>query len=162
MTRYVTNGGPVSVPSEDLAFYFGGMRGQDWGPITSDDASANTSANTLIAVNLAANGDRKHWRNLTLPKHVASRANPQLVWIPVSQQGVLAVIGGVKNPEEIYPSGLSSTQQEQNVRPNPALLAQRGTLVNPAQSLNDPGFMTIIPIYDIALDTWYVRRRFPK
>ncbi|OQD79246.1 hypothetical protein PENANT_c056G00630 [Penicillium antarcticum] len=157
MTRYVTNGGPVSVPSEDLAFYFGGMRGRDWGPITSDDASANTSANTLIAVNMAANGDQPIWRNLTLPNYVASRANPQLVWIPVSQQGVLAVIGGVKTPEEIYPSGLSSTQQKLNVRLAPALRAQRGTLVNPAQSLTDPDFMTIIPIYDIALDTWYLQ-----
>ena len=126
MTRYVTDGGQASVPSEDLAFYFGGMRGQDWGPITSDDGSANTSANTLIVANLTATGDHKLWRNLTLPKYVASRANPQLVWIPVSQQGVLVVIGGVKNLGDTYPSGLSSTQQEQDVRRNHPVLPTRG------------------------------------
>ncbi|KAJ5335658.1 uncharacterized protein N7506_005594 [Penicillium brevicompactum] len=37
ITRHVTDGGKTSAPSEDLAFYFGGMRGRDWGPITSDD-----------------------------------------------------------------------------------------------------------------------------
>lgn len=116
ITRYVTDGGQTSVPSEDLAFYFGGMRGRDWGPITSDDGSANTLADTLILANLTAAGDHKLWQNLTLPKHVASRANPQLVWIPVSQKGVLAVIGGVKYPESLYPSGLSSAQQQQDVR----------------------------------------------
>ncbi|KAJ6125905.1 hypothetical protein N7471_010398 [Penicillium samsonianum] len=63
------------------------MRGQDWGPITSDDGSANTSANTLIVANLTATGYHKLWRNLTLPNYVASRANPQVVWRPVSQQG---------------------------------------------------------------------------
>jgi hypothetical protein len=115
MTRYITHGGQVSVPSENLAFYFGGMRGPDWGPITSDDASSNTNADTLIMVNLTATGDEKLWRNSTLPSYVASRANPQLVWIPVSQQGILAVIGGVKNPEDIYPAGLSTSQQEQDV-----------------------------------------------
>lgn len=118
MTRYITNGGQVSVRSENLAFYFGGMRGQDWGPITSDDASANVTANTLISVNLTETGDQKYWRNSTLPSFVTGRANAQVVWIPVSQQGLLAVIGGVKNPESIYPTGLSSTQQRQNVKPN--------------------------------------------
>lgn len=118
MTRYVTDGGQTSVPSENLAFYFGGMRGQDWGPITSDDGSANTLADTMILANLTATGDHQLWRNLTLPKQVEKRANPQLVWIPVSQQGALAVIGGVKYPESLDPSGLSSTQKEQDVRPN--------------------------------------------
>ena len=117
MTRYITHGGQVSVPSENLAFYFGGMRGPDWGPITSDDASSNTTADTLIMVNLTDTGDNKVWRNSTLPADVASRASPQLVWIPVSEQGIIAVIGGVKNPEDIYPAGLSTSQQEQDVGP---------------------------------------------
>ena len=103
------------MPSENLAFYFGGMRGPDWGPITSDDASSNTTADTLIMVNLTDTGDNKLWRNSTLPADVASRASPQLVWIPVSEQGIIAVIGGVKNPEDIYPAGLSTSQQEQDV-----------------------------------------------
>ncbi|KAJ5318728.1 hypothetical protein N7476_005148 [Penicillium atrosanguineum] len=138
MTRYVTHGGQVSVPSENLAFYFGGMRGPDWAPITSDDASANTTADTLIMANFTAAGDEKIWRNSTLPSFVSSRAHPQSVWIPVSEQGIFAVIGGVKAPEDIYPDGLSSSQQEQD-------------------SLLDPGFMTAIPLYDIAQDKWYLQ-----
>ena len=115
MTRYVTHGGQVSVPSENLAFYFGGMRGPDWGPITSDDASANTTADTLIMANFTSTGDENLWRNSTLPTFVSSRVHPQLVWIPVSEQGIFVVIGGVKVPEDIYPDGLSSSQQEQDV-----------------------------------------------
>lgn len=116
MTRYVTDGGQVSVPSENLGFYFGGMRGQDWGEITSNDASANTTANTLMMVNLTGPGDSKEWRNLTLPNFVTSRAHAQTVWIPASKSGLLAVIGGVKNPEDTYPAGLSSSLKQQNVR----------------------------------------------
>jgi hypothetical protein len=115
MTRYITSGGQVSAPSENLAFYFGGMRGQEWGPITSDDASANTTADTLIMLNLTATGDQKVWRNSTLPNSITSRADPQLVWVPVSERGVLAAIGGVKVPQDNYPSGLSSSQQEEDV-----------------------------------------------
>lgn len=115
MTRYVTSGGQVSVPSENVAFYFGGMRGEEWGPIRSDDASANTTADTLIMLNLTATGDQKVWRNSTLPSSITSRADSQLVWIPVSERGVLAAIGGAKVPD-IYPSGLSSSQQEEDVQ----------------------------------------------
>lgn len=115
LTRYITSGGQVSVPSENLAFYFGGMRGQGWGPITSDDASANTTADTLIMLNLTAVGDQKVWRNSTLPKSIMSRADAQIIWVPVSDQGVLVVIGGVRIPEYLFPSGLSPSQQEQDV-----------------------------------------------
>jgi hypothetical protein len=52
MSRYITHGAGVSVPSENLGFYFGGMRGPDWGPIASHDGSANTTASTLISVDL--------------------------------------------------------------------------------------------------------------
>lgn len=116
MTRYISNGGQVSVPSENLAFYFGGMRGPDWGPISSDDGSANLSANTLIRVNLTGSGDTKVWRNSTLPSSVRSRAEAQLVWIPASERGLLVVIGGVENPADGYPFDLSAVQREQNVR----------------------------------------------
>ncbi|KAJ5882785.1 uncharacterized protein N7473_011047 [Penicillium subrubescens] len=138
LTRYVTSGGQVSVPSENLAFYFGGMRGQGWGPITSDDASANTTADTLIMLNLTAVGDQKVWRNSTLPKSIMSRADAQLIWVPVSEQGVLVAIGGVKTPEYLFPSGLSSSQQEQD-------------------SQFDSNFMREIALYDIAQDRWYLQ-----
>lgn len=114
MTRYVTNGAGASV--DNVGFYFGGMRGQNWGPIQSDDGSARVLADTLISVNLTHNAHPDGWRNVSLPDHVSSRANAELVFIPASKQGVMAVIGGVTNPEVIYPAGLSESQKRENVR----------------------------------------------
>ena len=37
LTRYITDGGAVSAPSENLGFYFSGVHGQNWGVITDDD-----------------------------------------------------------------------------------------------------------------------------
>ncbi|THC88518.1 hypothetical protein EYZ11_012036 [Aspergillus tanneri] len=137
MTRYITHGAGVSVASESLGFYFGGMRGPNWGPITSHDASANTSASTLISVSLSTMS-HEAWTNMTLPNEIPTRANAQMVWLPISAQGALAVIGGVPHPENLYPGGLSETQAQEN---------------------NETGssFLVTIPIYDIANKQWYLQ-----
>jgi hypothetical protein len=115
MTRYVTNGAGASAPSENLGFYFGGLRGQDWGAITSDDASANSGANTLISVNMSST-TQQSWSNQTLPTQITTRANAVMQWLPVSQSGILVVIGGITIPSIIYPNGLSDSQKQENVR----------------------------------------------
>ena len=38
------------------------------------------------------------WTNLTLPSSVPGRASAELVWIPVSEKGVLIAIGGAIDP----------------------------------------------------------------
>ena len=98
-----------------MGFYFSGQRGKDWGPIASDDASANTSASSLIGVNMTAPEDFG-WKNVSLPSTVISRANAEVVWVPRSHNGILVVIGGTKYPESIYADGLSSEQKKQDVR----------------------------------------------
>ncbi|KIW62044.1 hypothetical protein PV05_02097 [Exophiala xenobiotica] len=137
VTRYITNGAGVSAPSENLGFYFSGMRAPDWGPIYYEDSSANQTANTLIQVDMSVMRSEK-WTNTTLPDDIAPRANAELVWIPVSDQGVLVAIGGVTAPEEIWPAGLNSSQ----------------TSTSQAQS---PGFMESLPVYDIASRKWYLQ-----
>lgn len=114
LTRYITNGAGVSIPSQNLGFYFGGMRGANWGAIEATVAPANVTANTLIEVDMSTMRAEK-WTNHSLPNFVPGRANAELVWIPVSQSGVLVAIGGVVNPEEIYPAGPSPAQQTQSV-----------------------------------------------
>ena len=94
LTRYIADGGAVSAPSENLGFYFSGVRGQNWGVIIDDDQSANVTANTLITVNMSTMSDQT-WSNITLPDNIPGRINAELVWIPVSQSGVLIAIGGV-------------------------------------------------------------------
>ena len=137
VTRYVTNGAAVNVPSENLGYYFSGMRGIHWGPIFQDEDSANVSANSLISVDMSMQRGEK-WANDTIPSRISPRADAQLVWIPVSGQGVLVAIGGVMPPEELSSTGLNDTETSQSK----------------AQS---PTFMTSLPIYDIASRRWYLQ-----
>ncbi|RVX66076.1 hypothetical protein B0A52_10010 [Exophiala mesophila] len=137
VTRYVTNGAGVSAPSENLGFYFSGMRAPDWGPIYYDDSSANVTANTLIQVDMSTMRNEE-WTNITIPDNIPARANAELVWVPVSERGVLVAVGGVIEPEEIWARGLNESQQEESR----------------AQS---PEFMTSVPVYDIASQEWYLQ-----
>lgn len=100
MSRYITAGAGVNVPSENLGFYFGGLRRPDWGDIRIDGNSrynATATANTLISVDMSTMREEK-WTNTTLPPFVPGRANAELVWIPTADQGLLIAIGGVINP----------------------------------------------------------------
>ncbi|KAF4167415.1 hypothetical protein CNMCM6936_005031 [Aspergillus lentulus] len=138
VTRYMTNGAGVSAPSENLGFYFSGMRGKDWGPIYADDESANITSDRMIKVDMSGMRDNK-WSNLSLPAYVPARANAELVWIPVAEAGVLVAIGGVINPATIFSSdGLTSAQQNASKRAS-------------------PGFMETVSVYDVSGDRWYLQ-----
>jgi hypothetical protein len=137
VTRYVSNGAGTSAPSENLGFYFSGMRAPDWGPIYYDDSSANVTANTLITVDMSTMRSEK-WTNTTLPDNIQPRANAELAWIPVSEKGVLVAIGGVTSPEEIWATGLNDSQTSQSQE-------------------QSPGFMTSLPVYDVASGDWYLQ-----
>jgi hypothetical protein len=112
ITRYVTDGAAVSVPSENLGFYFSGLRSETFGPIYFDPGSANASLNadtvstTLIELNMAVQ-QKETWTNYTLPTSVPGRANAEIVWVPVSKQGILVAIGGV-----IYPAYANVNQTD--------------------------------------------------
>lgn len=103
MTRYVTYGGAVSIPSENLGFYFSGYRAAGFGAIYDNpgrqNASylANVTSQTLISVDMTSQTSSK-WSNDSLPSTVPGRANPEIAWIPVSDQGILVAVGGVIDP----------------------------------------------------------------
>ncbi|EAW25695.1 uncharacterized protein NFIA_045140 [Aspergillus fischeri NRRL 181] len=138
VTRYVTNGAGVTAPSENLGFYFSGMRGKDWGPIYADDKSANVTSDHMIKVDMSSMRENK-WSNLSLPTYVPARANGELVWVPVAESGVLVAIGGVINPATIFSSdGLTRAQQ------------------NASESVS-PGFMETVSVYDVSGDKWYLQ-----
>lgn len=115
LTRYITSGGAVSVPSENVGFYFSGVHGQNWGVIEADDLSPNVTANTLITVNMSTMRNET-WSNNTLPDSVPGRINAELVWIPVSQSGVLIAIGGVLYSDALTAdTGLTATEAAASV-----------------------------------------------
>ena len=113
LTRYLTDGGAVSAPSENLGFYFSGLREQNWGVITAENA--NVTANTLITVNMTTMSNQT-WSNNTLPDNIPGRINAELVWIPVSQSGVLIAIGGVLFSDALILEGLTDPQAAASVR----------------------------------------------
>jgi hypothetical protein len=102
ITRYITDGAAVSVPSENLGYYFGGLRSSVWGEILqspgrNDTLNADVNSVTMIEVNMAIQGSEV-WSNLTLPTSVPGRASAEIVWVPIGDHGVLVAIGGVVNP----------------------------------------------------------------
>ena len=136
MTRYVSNGAVASVPQEELAFYFSGLRAEDWGPTTL--ATRNWSlAETLIEVDMA-DMRSETWSNYTLPDQVLPRADAQLEWIPVGGQGILMAIGGVISDLELSRSDLSDSELA-DVEEQTSIFTQS------------------LPLYDIASQTWYIQ-----
>ncbi|KAK5624900.1 hypothetical protein RRF57_000616 [Xylaria bambusicola] len=138
VTRYVTYGGAASAPSENKAWYFGGSRAQSGGPIyqpTSNDTTNPLNvSNYLITLDFNVQ-QSEFWTNKTLPPGTDSRANPSVVWVPVGEQGILVVVGGV-----LYPSYSTGNLES----------------LNEAQSERDsPRYMANIDIYDIASTQWY-------
>ncbi|KAI1775321.1 hypothetical protein F4818DRAFT_46543 [Hypoxylon cercidicola] len=139
VTRYVTYGGGVNAPSENKAWYFGGLRTQSWGQIYDhlDNATYIPSniSNSFVELDMTTQ-QQEVWTNKTLPPGTPSRAGPSVVWVPVGEQGILVVLGGVTYPSFINASGTGSANPTQNAR-------------------DSPGFMTNIDIYDIAGNKWY-------
>lgn len=127
----------MSAPSENLGFYFSGMRAPDWGYFSYGYPEPNITADTLITVDMTVMRDEK-WYNHTLPSYVPGRANAELVWVPVSDSGVLVAIGGVVNPIEMWRNGLDKSQTAESKRVSPT-------------------FMDTVSVYDVKSQTWYLQ-----
>lgn len=119
LTRYVVYGGAVSIPSENLGYYFSGLRAANFGNIyyapSPKNASynADTPSSTLVSVDMTDPINSK-WSNNSLPSTVPGRASPEIAWVPVSEQGALIAIGGVINPSyaSLTQSNNASTNAE--------------------------------------------------
>ncbi|TVY88458.1 Kelch repeat-containing protein [Lachnellula willkommii] len=139
-TRYVTNGAGVSVPSENLGFYMGGLRSPTSGPIyyqpINSSVAANVLSETLIQVDMSTEG-QEIWTNNSLPTSVPGRANAELVWVPVSEKGVLVAVGGVIDP----------------------VFANINLTLNASDTadskMQSPKFTSTVSVYDIAKQSWY-------
>lgn len=134
LTRYVTNGAGVSAPSEHLGYYFGGVTSD---PATFDAGFPQEPSDGFIKVNMT-NPDQLTWSTRRLPSKILTRVDAQLVWLPVSAQGILVTIGGVIYPEELFYDALNTSQVAESEKVSPS-------------------FMTTIPVYDIASETWYTQ-----
>lgn len=103
---------------------------------TDSRAVTNLSA-VLITADMSSPGSAT-WHNTTLPDSVQPRINPELVWLPVAEQGVLLAIGGVLHHQKFGNYGLEDYQIEES-------------------ELISPSFMQSIPVYDIATEEWHIQ-----
>ncbi|KAL2024610.1 hypothetical protein VTK56DRAFT_7653 [Thermocarpiscus australiensis] len=141
-TRYVAYGGAASAPSENLAWYFSGLRSASGGAIyvvsgANETTDAVNVSSTLITLDMEKQ-QQETFANHTLPAEVPGRANPELVWVPVGPRGILVALGGV-----VYPDFANYTGESVNEE---------------ASRAQSPSFMSTIDIYDVASGNWYRQR----
>ena len=144
VSRYISAGAAASAPSENLGFYFGGLRAANFGPIYQTPGKANASLNadvdsrTLIELDMtSATGTTEEWTNSSLPTEVPGRASAELVWVPVSDKGILVAIGGATFPY------FASINQTNSAATN---------AVSKEQSVK---FLSTVSVYDVASKRWY-------
>ena len=144
VTNYVTSGGFASSASENKGWFFGGMRAASWGPLAQSartdgsDARAITNlSDAFITADIHLPGAAS-WTNTSLPDTVRSRVNPELVWVPVSKQGILLAIGGVAHHFKYNNFALSKEQIVES-------------------EFLSPSFMEQITIYDVESDKWLLQ-----
>lgn len=109
--RYITYGGAASAPSENKAWYFSGMTSPTHGEIFIDGTAnvrAKKVSRALIEVDMEIQSSEK-WTNKTLPPTVEGRANPEVIWVPVGDKGILVVLGGV-----VYPQWVTTAQKSED------------------------------------------------
>jgi hypothetical protein len=119
INRYLTYGAVASAPSENLGFYFSGMRSSIFGPIFGGVSTINASlnadviSNELITLDMSLETDET-WKNDTLPPTVPGRASAEIVWVPIGEKGILVAIGGAIAPaySNILQTNNASTNQD--------------------------------------------------
>ncbi|EXJ59283.1 hypothetical protein A1O7_06715 [Cladophialophora yegresii CBS 114405] len=124
----VTNGGGANAPSEESAFYFGGLYNENGTDYDYFNPPKDQSP-WLITVQMTDLGHAT-WIKAPLPENITWRAEGGLVWVPTSTQGILIAIGGVVKPADI------NFQVAQD---------------NATQSLT---FLKEFPVYDIGSTQW--------
>jgi len=141
VNRYITAGAAASAPSENMGFYFGGLRAANFGSILQSPGTRNASFNadvdsrTFIQVDMSQT--KEEWKNTSLPTEVPGRAGAELVWVPVSGKGVLVAIGGAT-----YPSSAS-------------LVGTNNASINAISKEQSPKFVSTVSVYDVASKAWY-------
>lgn len=119
VSLYITYGAAVSAPSENKAWYFSGMTAPSNGYIAANpelDGSneASVVSDRMIEVNMETQL-QEEWRNLTLRGGVEGRAGAEAVWVPVGEQGILVILGGVTHPAFANLSTFQSDDEEASV-----------------------------------------------
>ncbi|KAI5285510.1 hypothetical protein KEM54_000513 [Ascosphaera aggregata] len=106
INRYVVGGAAASAPSENLGFYFSGKHTEGWNSTDETDTQTPVISKRLIIADLAEGFNADGWKNETVGKNIPGRPGAEIVWVPVSNKGMLVVIGGSSDLNYLadYPS----------------------------------------------------------
>lgn len=127
----ITAGASVSVPSEELSFYLGGMARANYSTVRYPLRDNNlVTTRSFFKCNITQL-DRPSCRSLELAAEIESRAGAELLWLPIGVQGALVLIGGVSMLSNVLPTAVN-TNSTDNTR-----------------------FMSTVSIYDIASNRWF-------
>lgn len=101
VTRNIAYGAAASAPSENKAWYFSGLTTRSRGPVfpVQNDSRATEVSDFLITVDMETQ-TFEEWTNTSITEdfNVRGRANAEMVWVPVGEQGILVVLGGATYP----------------------------------------------------------------
>lgn len=115
LTRNIAYGAAANAPSENLAFYFSGLRSPTFEQTIYPPLRVNTTAlnvsNTLITLNMGTQ-NAEEWSNSTLPDSISGRASAEMVWVPVGEKGILVALGGVVDPAFVQITAKSANATE--------------------------------------------------
>jgi hypothetical protein len=114
------------------------MRAPDWADFNLNQLQSNQTADTLITLDMSVMSDGK-WTNDTLPGYIPARSNAELVWVPVSESGVLVAIGGVVEPIQFF----------RNDKENSSRTAESKKI--------SPTFMETVSVFDVESKIWYLQ-----
>ncbi|ETN46419.1 uncharacterized protein HMPREF1541_00603 [Cyphellophora europaea CBS 101466] len=134
--RSIAYGAGASVPSENLSFYFGGMQMQDGSQIGyfRRPSDRMVVSRTLITVDTAEQKNAD-WQYIDPTSDtILTRAHARMVWIPVGEQGLLIVVGGVLAPTDVLNNNIAWPNDTMEVGNN---------------------FTQEFAVYDIASRTWF-------
>ena len=141
VSNYIATGAGVNIPSESLGFYFSGLQASGGSGVEilysgTTGSKPNTLVNSMIRFNMSS-PQTPTGQLLSLPGKVAPRSGAELVWIPVSSQGLLIAIGGLTEIDATDTLNINFTSPDHS---------------------SSPDFMTSLPVYDIASDTWFIQK----
>jgi len=139
--RYVRRGAYVSVPSENLGFYIGGLTNQSATEIRDTSQTKYMAPDLSPALIKADMGNpgQISWKNITMDSDdVPLRFDAAAVWLPFGKKGSIALLGGVSDSED-KDEPLSTT--DKTAREKVATIAA--------------GLIRNVNLYDIDTGKWY-------
>lgn len=145
VTNYVYAGAVARSPGDRKSWWFSGSRAVNWTEVvygrTTPDVSAGALSNYLITADFS-NQQIPTFTNTSIDPSIPARAGASMVFLPVGDQGILVVLGGVSVFDPVWMVGFDGR-------------SKYTTNDLKSQATASTKLLRTIDIYDIAGAKWY-------